>query len=715
MSWSSHASVAVNGIDRRGYVVGAGLGAALALYVFGLPFILGTSAFWSYPVGDANMQLTGYRYFVTDAWHWPLLKTTLIGEPEGVNILQLDAIPLVAIAGKIWHGLSGRTVNLYGLWMLCCYALQGVLAVRLARAMGERGAIATLATSVVALSAPAFLLRFYHEGLCAHFVVLWALALHFELGREWEPRRATRSLASVSIIALLCHPYLAAMVLPIVVATLLRGSLRRTRSENVARAIVLLAIAGVLILCGIVTGHISGSVLATLSSDYGKASLNVLAPLVPLPGHSVLWKEIPPDLQEATGLQWDGAFFLGFGVLALLSIHVVTSARQLVAHVREHAVLVTCFAALTLYAFSNRIYFSTKLIATYPIPGPLQWVANQFRSTGRMFWPVGYFILIATVIFTLRRFRRAFAVGSACVIAAVHALEAGPSIAVVQRNTREPWATYLDWDEWRAAIHAHTRVRQIPSFACTGVFGLSRWGYEAREVQFIAAIEGRPINGVRMARGSPDAYCERELATYGEVRDEDDVLSLFPRAQAAKSSSSCIPIDSFYACSGRLLRDPSLLATTRLDPSPVYALGTQIDFLPDRPLAGTLYLDSDWGPYEGERIWTGTRDAKLRLRVSPEKSDDYEVVLNAEAALAPSHPSATVHVLSRDVELGTFVFTVEDNDTRTPRVVKLPRSLAPGGEVHLAFRVDAPILPTDHGVVGPRSRVGVALHRVWVR
>jgi hypothetical protein len=60
-------------------------------------------------------------------------------------------------------------------------------------------------------------------------------------------------------------------------------------------------------------------------------------------------------------------------------------------------------------------------------------------------------------------------------------------------------------------------------------------------------------------------------------------------------------------------------------------------------------------------------------------------------------------------------FTLQDNRTDTPRALRLPPSIAVDGEVRLAFRVDDPIVPAEHGVVGPRARVGVALHRVWLR
>lgn len=673
--------------SRSAYLLAAGIGAALATHVFGWSFVLGTSSYWSFPPGDTNMQLAGYQYFVRDSWHWPLLRTTLISGPEGINVLQLDTIPIVAIIGKLWNRVTGQITNLYGAWMVLCYALQGVFAARLIRAMGERTLIGAVVASILALTAPAFLLRFYRQGLCAQFLTLWALALYFELGQSWNARRAVASFATVLVGALLCHPYLAAMSLPIVVATLLRGALRRSLRDVLTRLALLPVIIGAVVLTALATGHISSSVFKGQSDGYGGASLNLVSPFVPLPGRSMLWSEAP-NIQEATGLQWDGAFFLGFGALALLLVHLLVSGRRLLEHAREHAALLVFLLGLTVYAVSNRVYFSTTLVTSWSIPTPLLWVTSQFRSTGRIFWPVGYFILIATIALTLKRFDRALGVALAAACAMVHLLDARPCMDVVGNNTAAPWTRWLDWSEWQPVIAAHTLVRQIPSFDCDASLGLTRVGFESREVQFMAALVGRPINGMRTAR--PSANCAEEQRRYAASIDEPGVLTLHPRVRGWQKRPSCIAASTFFACSDLLERDPSLLRTARADLTPSYALGSVIDFdSPGDPShIGFSYLDSEWGLYTGDRIFTGANDAHLRLRVSPEKPTDYDLVLHMEATFAPTQTATTLHVLARDVEIGSLTFTPQDNAILTERSLRLPSSLVPGGEVRLTFRVD---------------------------
>ena len=208
---------------REAWAIAAVLGMATCLLAFGLDFILGRGPHWAFPGGDLQAQLVGYRYFVSDSWHFPLLKTAMIG-PKGVNIVVLDSIPLVALAGKLLRGIVGETFNPYGWWMLAIYVLQARFAMRLTGALGVRTRLPALAAAVFALTSHVFILRFYHQALDAHFVLLWALCLYFERPCAASPWRSSRSAGrSCSACALLVHPYLFAMAFAIFAAACVHG------------------------------------------------------------------------------------------------------------------------------------------------------------------------------------------------------------------------------------------------------------------------------------------------------------------------------------------------------------------------------------------------------------------------------------------------------------------------------------------------------------
>lgn len=687
--------------------VAAILGIALAFDAFGLDFILGRGAFWSYPPGDTETQLTGYRHFVHDTWHWPLLRTTMIAAPEGMNVLFADPVPLVAIPAKLWFHLTGRDPIPFGLWMVACYALQGWFGARLARALGERTIFGGVAAGLMALSAHTFIGRFYHQGLCSQFIILWALAAYFELGAKFSLREALYEWVSLLVLSVLLHPYFTAMTLPIALASLVRGARAALRE----RCLALGAILGAIAATGVVLGHFSGSSAHVKVSGFGGASLNLVAPFMPLWGHSAFWRDVP-CLQEGTGLQWDGSFFLGYGAIALLSSQLVLFPRRLAASVRPHASLVTALGLLTVYALSNRIYLSTHLVASYPLPdvlGPLQ----QFRSTGRMFWPVGFFLIVATIVFALRSVSRPIGVALVGVVIALHGFDARGALEIVRQSTSIMWAHQADWDEWRAAIRAHARIRQIPSYDCMDGIAGTRVGRESREIQFIAAEESRATNGIRTARPSTD--CARELRDYGTPTSEPDTLTLYPRALSSpKDPSLCVAAGLWMACSPEIARPGSdLLTRLRRDEAPSWrADGTLLEVANSDAVS---FFDSEWAAHDGDRIWVGAPDGSVRMHITDEKPDDYELAIHALALICGTHLTTTLHVMSRGEELLTHTFTPEDNDPDKPIKATLPRRLVQHGDVRLTFHVDDPIVPAEHGLPGPPRPLGVAVYKLALR
>jgi hypothetical protein len=81
--------------------------AALAIVAFPLGFLDGAAAFWSYAKGDFAQDIVGGRYFIADAWRWPLLIVPDLDLPPGTNIGLTDSIPLVALVPKLARGWYG--------------------------------------------------------------------------------------------------------------------------------------------------------------------------------------------------------------------------------------------------------------------------------------------------------------------------------------------------------------------------------------------------------------------------------------------------------------------------------------------------------------------------------------------------------------------------------------------------------------------------------
>ncbi len=202
------------------YLLSGLIGLILAAIIFTPSVLLGTGPFWTAPnYPDMQQHLSAARYFLHDAWRFPIFLTKTILPPDGVSVVFLDVNPLLALFAKIWFGLTGLSVNYFGPWIAVCYALQGAAFLFLCRTLGLRGWIPAIVCTVIALSVPEFLYRYFHLNLLGQFLITAQLGLYFQFVRQGRAR-ALRWALGLALLTILIHFYLFAMVAGIYAAML---------------------------------------------------------------------------------------------------------------------------------------------------------------------------------------------------------------------------------------------------------------------------------------------------------------------------------------------------------------------------------------------------------------------------------------------------------------------------------------------------------------
>jgi hypothetical protein len=204
---------------------GAAVGAVVALTALQAGFITGRGGTWVRPENDLNAYLVAWHYYLADHWRWPLFSLPAMGYPEGGSVVLNDALPLAVLTSKLFFSLTGVAINPFGWWIFLTYVLQGLMAARLVRACGTQSIWASAAAAVMAVCCMGFMWRQGHTALSSHFLIIWALALHFE-----SVRRNRLKLFEITLLwalAMLVNPYLFVMVALLTGATILQLLLRR--------------------------------------------------------------------------------------------------------------------------------------------------------------------------------------------------------------------------------------------------------------------------------------------------------------------------------------------------------------------------------------------------------------------------------------------------------------------------------------------------------
>ena len=327
--------------------------AALAIVTFPLGFLDGGDAFWRYPKGDYAQHIIGGRYFIADAWRWPLLIVPDLGLPPGTNIGLTDSIPIAALVAKLVRDWYGYLRPYLPIWIFLCYLLQGPACAIGLYALGVRNVAALILGGLIAVFTPVLLFRFGHAALCAQFLLLLGLAVHLHLARESSRRVVILYHLPLLVVALMVHIYLFAMVFAIMLASLLQG----LWTERLTIPAALTQLATMALVIGAVMWACGYFALGPIPmKPYGQWPLDLAAPFFPAPSGIFGIATLPND-RNGEDFAW-----LGGGIFLLLIAALVRSWRQLGAMARTHLPSIIICGLLIVFAVTYAVRIGPVLI-----------------------------------------------------------------------------------------------------------------------------------------------------------------------------------------------------------------------------------------------------------------------------------------------------------------------------------------------------------------
>lgn len=538
------------------YAVAGIIGLLFVITVVKLRLALGIGVDDTFLNGDVIQHIVGQRYFIADAWRWPLLVTRLLEPPDGINISLTDSIPLAALLTKLFRGLLPQGYTSVFPWLGLAFFLQPVAGVYALRGTGEYRLVPAALVAILALSVPTLLFRVGHIALCSHFLLLFAIGLYLRIAEDGRARFGWMTL--LLCIALLVHPYLLVMVAATLAAaplTLLARGRGQPWVTVLGRLLLALAVTAILALLLGYGGESPGG-------GFGDASMNLISPFYPRFSSIFRWiAGYPAPAVDPTGLQYEGFQYLGAGLLLLLVVTGFTRRAAITRSFAQHAGVWIVGVALSLLSISTTVYAGDVLLVRI---SDLPRVMNQFRSSGRFFWPVTYFLLIGAVcaILQLRRQRAALAllvVAAGLQWADVSWLRLGLS----QLAGPHPPVSREDV-QLSHILAAHDRVTIWPSTAC---------GQSPSDARFMHVLRAAsdnvvPVNTMYLAREPDQSRCD-PAAIVATPLGAGEIRVFMPQAVDATAAvpdgtEHCRMLAEYALCS----RNVSALAGLSAVPAP---------------------------------------------------------------------------------------------------------------------------------------------------
>lgn len=471
---------------------------------------------------DRFQHYVGWLLYRNSPFAWTIGRSFDNGIELSNSVVFSDSIPLAAVAWKYLVVPSGGQFHYFGLWILTAFLLQALIGYRLIALATPNCALRFAALALI-LFCPAFLDRIgLHMALGGHWILLAALWLALSPPMPGKPASWLLLLALVAWV----HAYLLAMVLGLWLADLL---VRRARAST-PRAIEVELLAAV----AVVALSIWQSGCLTIGKGvneegFGLNNMNLLAPFTPQ-GWSWLLPELPRRAVEMEGFN-----FLGLGTLLLVAAALVLLALRK-ARVRAAATgrlvpVLIVLAGMAVFAVSNEIYLGHAHVSV-PIPDALHAIANFFRSSGRMFWPVYYFAVLAAVWIVAHALplRGALALVALAAVLQVADTSAGwlDERRTFEQPRRSELATGMTSPFWAQASKRYDKLRWVMPWNATPQW--QRLAYfagthhMATDAVYLARID---VNAMRAAR-------EKARQAIATGRFEADSLYVFDAATAVE-------------------------------------------------------------------------------------------------------------------------------------------------------------------------------------
>lgn len=689
------------------------IGAVAALLIVGTDGMDPTNVGWN-SEGDAATHYLGWRFFRSSPWGFPIGSNPDYGLAIGSSIFYSDSIPLLAFAFKPFSHWLPEAFQYLGLWTAACLVLQAWFAWKLLGSIEEtRGPwVRALATGLFVFSPPLMIRINGHSALVAHWMILAALYLYLKSDAESGAWRWPL----LMLVATLVHSYLFVMVLALWVAAMAKRVWFGQRQGLLALVAHAATVLGVSLLGLWQAGFFMVSVAP--AGGYGNYATNLFA----LANPDIYSHVVRPLAEPLSGFH-EGFAFLGLGALLLVPMcapAVLARPRLLALHKRARPLLVA-LVTLALFAVSNRVGVGLSSFRI-PLPEALERSASVLRSSGRMFWPAFYAILLGAVVLLVRSHGArvsAWLLGFAVIVQAADTSEGWRKHYIHFRDTRAgAWRTPLQSDFWQRAGSVYRTLRHDP---------LEHHAPDCAIWADYAATHGMGTDSAYLARVDPELLrkAQRESQAAIDTGDFDQsTLYVLDRDRAAMAASTLDPdADLLTRVDGHYLLAPGWKALGHAAPTVEAELST-LDFERGVELGqtlffgtdgdGTRYLGDGWSSPEVWGVWAEEPEAELRIVIDLRGPLPTHLELEAGALVADEHPSQAVDCIINGEAANALHFSPGSNTGWRQVAIPAPAlaKAKSAAALTVTFRMQNPGVPKELGLNDDSRRLGIALHRL---
>jgi hypothetical protein len=697
-------------INPQGKLAQALLPIALGLLGFilvaGIPMLDFQNIAWLGGNLDPAQHYLGWALFRNGPWTIPFGLNPFNGIEFSNSIVFSDSLPIFAFLFKPFNELLPEVFQYFGLWTLLCFILQSWFAWRLISLVSDSILIRLFGAGLFVFSPPMLMRVGLWTSLASHFLILAALYLNF---RPTQYQRIFYWALLVGASSLI-HFYLLVMVLALWFASLLDAWLVRRETTLLDCIIELVSIFLTLVFCMWQAGYFSISSSSGSGYGFGSYRLNLLAP-IDARGWSYIFPNNPMQLDAGNGFNYFGLGVLVCIIFALIAKIKLKTGLPSPFKIKYHFFLYIILLALTLFAITNTVAIGYWK-HTFAIPDSLTQLASILRASGRMFWPVLYFIFLVAIIFIHRGYSKKSTLLILGGCFALQIVDTSAGWLPIHRSLSNSTSNYespLINEAWENFGKHYQKIVRFPlhnqgenwehlaRLAVSNRMGTSSV-FLARFDESKLKVGNEKINA-QLRKGPLDPGALYILGLWKldpeaiGFDDKKDVL--------AKIDGFTVLAPGWKVCSNCPPIDPKLVLTRY---APLTNIGEKIYFYRDAFGRNEFMLDG-WIPY-GELWGSWTEGSNASLIIPLPAGKTRSLALKLRAFVNGKHPNQSFEILIN----GTLVKKVSlDQFEGNVVEVPLPESLLGDQFIRVQFKLLNPASPKSLGISDDGRQLGIGL------
>lgn len=660
--------------------------------------------------GDPATHYLGWWFFRQSAWTFPIGLNPSYGLELGNGLIYSDSNPLLAFLFKPFSALLPETFQYFGIWFLACFILQAWFAWKLVGLITHHVTLRALSTALFLFLPPMIERMSHHLSLAGHFLILAALYLALRPEQNWRRLGWGALLAACALI----HAYFLAMVALIWLADLTAQYFKsKLKTASVALEFALLF--SLVSFCCWQAGYFSVDSDGMSSSGFGLYRTNLLSLINPQAWSYVL-KDIPSSPGDGEGYVYLGLGLIFLAICGLLGLlQSRTGFREVVS---RRPVLLVALAGLAIFAISNHIAIGSFELA-YPLPEAVVSIANIFRASGRMFWPVYYSIILAIIFLVIRANKPGAAVCLVSLALAIQVADTRVGWSIIRKTLMvEPssqCATPFIAPFWKNAAEQYRKVRWILPQNLS-----PQW----RDVAFFAGSHHMQTDAVYLGRMSVKQWEKasqriRKSLASGQY-DADSLYLIDSKVVLEAATTANSQTDLFTKIDGFTVLAPGWKQCTSC--LRVAEDQTPQQFFPELEIgrtvqfgnggSGHLFLTRGWSEAEVWGIWSDGDDAEIAFRM-PDSARTLRI--ETLAFLPPGAEHQRVVINANGVEAMTVMLDKADTNVIELKLTPaIQHAIKDKGLLRLNLQFADAISPMQAGMSSDSRKLAFGLKAITV-